>query len=439
MMNFFRDVFRKNRPSYLGFYIFANIIYPEAVVKSEVKINCLPPETHNMRIFVLLPRVPYPIEKGDKLRAFHQLRHLSENHELILCALSEKKVHPDAYPELIKFVDNIHFVPISKMASAVNIIRAFFTGKPLQVGYYFSEKARRRVNELIEFYQPDHIYAQLIRVAEYVKEKEVPKTLDYQDVFSSNMQRRAQAEFFMLRPLLRMEATRLRRYERAIFPFFDNKTIISTPDRDLIDHPDKEEIEIIPNGVDTAFFTPKETEKEYDLVFVGNMNYPPNIDGAEFLVKKILPLAEEKYGKIKVMLSGANPHPRVQRLASENVQVSGWVDDIRDSYRRAKVFIAPMRIGTGLQNKLLEAMAMKIPCITSPLANDALEAVDGEEILIGDSPEGFAENIVNLLNDELLYESISENGYRFVSEKFDWFQATAKLERLMMSKKNQTG
>jgi len=387
-----------------------------------------------MRIFVLLPRVPYPIEKGDKLRAFHQLRHLSENHELILCALSEKKVHPDAYPELIKFVDNIHFIPIPKAASAVNIVRAFFSGKPLQVGYYYSEKARRRIDELIDFYQPDHIYAQLIRVAEYVKDKKIPKTLDYQDVFSSNMQRRAQAEFFLLKPLFRFEASRLRRYERNIFASFDNKTIISAPDRDLIDHPDKESIEIIPNGVDTVFFTPKETEKKYDLVFVGNMNYPPNIDGAEYLVRKILPIVEKKHGKIKVLLSGANPHQRVLRLAGENVEVSGWVDDIRNSYRQARVFIAPMRIGTGLQNKLLEAMAMKIPCITSTLANDALEAVDGEEILIGESDEGYADNIISLLSDDLLYGSISENGYRFVNENFDWYQATTKLEKLMLKK-----
>jgi sugar transferase (PEP-CTERM/EpsH1 system associated) len=386
-----------------------------------------------MRIFVLLPRVPYPIEKGDKLRAFHQLRNLAEGHELILCALSEEKVHPDAYTELIRFVDNIHFIPVTGMASAWNIVKAFFTGKPLQVGYYYNKKAQKRIDELIDFYQPDHIYAQLIRVAEYVKNHNIPKTLDYQDAFSGNIYRRAKTEFFLWRPLFYFEAGRLKRYERTIFSAFDHKTIISAPDRDLIDHQDRSQINIIPNGVDTGFFYPREEEKIYDLVFVGNMNYRPNIDGAEYLVRKILPLVRKQYGEVRVLLSGANPHPRVRRLSGNGVEVTGWVDDIRDSYRQSKVFIAPMQIGTGLQNKLLEAMAMKIPSITSSLANDSLEAVDGEEILIGETPQDYPGHVITLLQDDNVYTSIAENGFRFVTEKYDWYKNAEKLTAIMSS------
>lgn len=385
-----------------------------------------------MRIFVLLPRVPYPIEKGDKLRAFNQLKHLAENHDVILCALSESKIDPDAYTQLIKFVDNIHFIELPKALRIVNIIRAFLLGKPLQVGYYYNKKAQKRINQLIELYQPDHIYAQLIRVAEYVKHSPIPKTIDYQDVFSSNIRRRASMESFWMKPLLMFESKQLKKYERKVFSWFDNKTIISVPDRDLIDHPDKEEIVIIPNGVDTAFFHPKEEESEYDLVFVGNMNYPPNVDGAEYLVNKILPLIREKKPQIKVLLSGANPHARVKALKSEHVEVSGWVDDIRDSYRKSKVFIAPMQIGTGLQNKLLEAMAMKIACVTSPLANDALGALDENEILVGNSPKQFARHVIRLLDDDTLRETIADNGYQFVLDNYEWFSATHKLEQIII-------
>ncbi len=386
-----------------------------------------------MRIFVLLPRVPYPIEKGDKLRAFHQLRHLSEDHEVIVCALNENEVHPDAYPELIKYVDNIHFVPVSKWASTMNIIKAFFSGKPLQVGYYYSKKARQRIDELIDFYQPDHIYAQLIRVAEYVKNRDIPKTLDYQDAFSGNIARRASREFLLFKPLFYFEAYRLKRYERVIFDAFDHKTIISEPDRQLINHPDKEKIEIIPNGVDTGFFYPQQREKEYDLVFVGNMNYRPNIVGAEYLVRKILPVVRKQYSQVKLLLSGANPHRRVKRLAGNGVEVSGWVDDIRDSYLHSKVFIAPMQIGTGLQNKLLEAMAMGIPCITSPLANEALGATDGEEILVAESPEQYAAHISELLENEETCKMVAENGSLFVAENYNWYKNTKKLAALMAS------
>ena len=133
--------------------------------------------------------------------------------------------------------------------------------------------------------------------------------------------------------------------------------------------------------MDTEFYKPVKRKKEYDLVFTGNMGYPPNVNSVIFLTEKILPVVRKKMPDIKIMFAGASPDPKVKAVNSENIKVTGWVDDIRNYYAKAKIFIAPMQIGTGLQNKLLEAMAMKIPCISSPLANNALEAEDGKEII----------------------------------------------------------
>jgi polysaccharide biosynthesis protein PslH len=116
-------------------------------------------------------------------------------------------------------------------------------------------------------------------------------------------------------------------------------------------------------------------------------------------------------------------------LANKNIKVSGWIDDIRDAYNEAKVFIAPLQIGTGLQNKLLEAMSMEIPCITSQLANNALGAKNGEEILIGKSPEDYAEAVFKLLKDVSLNKKIVQNGKRFVTQSFDWSAITKNLEK----------
>ena len=208
---------------------------------------------------------------------------------------------------------------------------------------------------------------------------------------------------FYTKPVFKLEYKRLRKYESAIFDLFDHKTIISIPDRDLMPHPERNKIHVIPNGVDHDFFAPVDTEKTVDLVFTGNMAYPPNVDAAEFLVNEIMPLVWKEMPGAKVMIAGATPDKRVTSLKSDKVTVTGWLDDIRDSYAGAKVFIAPMQIGTGLQNKLLEAMSMKVPSITTPLANDALQAVDGESILIGKDAPTLAKQILNLLNDEVLY------------------------------------
>jgi len=228
-----------------------------------------------------------------------------------------------------------------------------------------------------------------------------------------------------------LEYKRLINYEREIFDYFDNKTIISIPDKNLIPHKNKEEIHVIPNGVDHSYFKPVIKEKTFDVVFTGNMAYPPNVDAAEFLIKDIMPKVWKNMPDIKVLLAGASPVKKVLSLRSKLVEISGWMDDIRDSYSSAKVFIAPMRIGTGLQNKLLEAMSMKIPSITTPLANDALQAKDGAEILIGADATELANQIIELLSNEKLYEIVSQNGYNFVHNNHSWENATEKLNTII--------
>lgn len=383
-----------------------------------------------MKLFVLLSRFPYPLEKGDKLRAYHQIRQLSRNNNIILCALTESNPKQSDIDQLKPFCTAIHIIKLNKLTIAINIVKAFFTGKPLQVGYFYSHRAKKKILSLINDSKPDHIFCQLLRVSAYVKDFNIPKTLDYQDVFSAGVARRSKTSPLYMKLILKSEYKRLLRYENMIFDYFDYKTIISTPDRDLIPHPEKDKIVIIPNGVDHDFFHPMEVEKEYDVVFIGNMGYPPNVNAAEYLVKKILPIVHRSRPEVKVMLAGANPHANVVALKSQLVTVTGWVDDIRECYAKARLFIAPMQIGTGLQNKILEAMAMKIPCISSSLANDALNAESGNEILIGDSPEEFASHILNLLENREKAEKIATNGFRFVNKKFDWKAATQKLEEL---------
>ena len=384
-----------------------------------------------MRLFFLLPRVPYPTEKGDKLRAFHQIKHLSKHHEIILCALNDGVLHEDAIPVLKKYVKAIHIIPISKITIFFNLLKTLFSGKPLQVGYFYNASSARKVNKLIEKYQPDHIFCQLIRVAEYVKSVRIPKTLDYQDVFSKGFERRLATASFYMKPFLKIEFRRLLRYEHMAFEAFDNKIIISEPDRDLIPHPEREKIVVVANGVDTDFFKPIETEKKFDLVFTGNMGYPPNIKSAEFLVNEILPKVLIHKPGIRLLIAGANPHLRVMVLKSPQVEVSGWVSDMRNCYASARIFIAPMQIGTGLQNKILEAMAMQIPCITSPLAFQALKARDGEDILVAQTPEDYARHIIMLLENPERSLQIAKNGYTFVHRNFNWDTETAKIEKLI--------
>jgi sugar transferase (PEP-CTERM/EpsH1 system associated) len=388
-----------------------------------------------MKILVILSRIPWPLEKGDKLRAYHQIRCLSKNHEIILFALNDNRNinETEAKQQLLPYCSAIRFFNLHKINILWNIVKAFFRGKPLQVGYFYSCRAKKALQQLIAETQPDRVFCQLVRTAEYGKNLTVPKTIDYQDILSQGMLRREQKAPYLFKPFFRMEYKRLQQYEYEMFDRFDHKTIISKPDRDLLTHPRREEVVIIPNGVEHQYFKPVLKEKKYDLIFNGNMSYPPNINAAKLLAKKILPLVHQTLPETTLLLSGAQPHEQVKALQNEKVTVSGWVDDIRENYAMSRVFVAPMQIGTGLQNKLLEAMSMKMPCITSHLANASLGAKPETEILIGDTPDTFAQHIIRLLTDSELAESLAENGHQFVLNTFDWEKATEILETCIIN------
>ena len=174
-----------------------------------------------MKIFVLLSRFPYPLEKGDKLRAFHHIKELSKNHDVILCALTDKEVKQSSIDILYKYCVSIDVIKLPKWKIYWNIFnQLLFTNKSLQVAYFYNEKAQNTINDLLEKHQPDHIYCQLIRVAEYVRNSKINKTLDYMDALARGMERRVEDAPLYLKWFLKNEAIRLLRYEHFIFDAF---------------------------------------------------------------------------------------------------------------------------------------------------------------------------------------------------------------------------
>jgi sugar transferase (PEP-CTERM/EpsH1 system associated) len=389
--------------------------------------------TERKKILVVLSRIPYPLDKGDKLRAFHQIKSLSEQHEVHLFAVNDTKIHPQALEVLNQYCKTICIASISKFEIGVNLLFAFIGNKPFQVYYFHHRSAQKKFDVFYQQVNPDAIYCQLIRTAEYAKHiNRVPKTIDYQDAFAKGMERRMKNAPFYLKPFFRSEFLRLRQYEHIIFHYFERHTIISEQDKNFIIHEENNKIEVIPNGVDLDYYAPQKKEKDFDLVFTGNMSYPPNINCAQFIVNEVMPLVWLRKPNTNILISGTSPVKEVMSLASEKVKVSGWIDDIRESYARSKIFIAPMQIGTGLQNKLLEAMAMQLPCITSPLANAPLGAKSGEEILVGENKETIAELILSLIDDHDKIKGLATKGRLFVAQNYSWKKHNLKLAALII-------
>ncbi len=377
---------------------------------------------HKDRVVVILSRIPFPLDKGDKLRAWHQLKTLCTEFEVLLICLNENGTPTPRQEKGLKELNcQIEILPLSKIRRGVQLFRALFNGDPFQVAYFYQKPAVKRVRQLIEGFLPKHIYCQLVRTAKYAEAfGVVPSTLDYMDALSAGMTRRYVESKRLYKFLFKTEADRLHRYEHQCFSMFNNKIIITKNDLNLIDHPDHNEIKIIANGVDFDFFNTPREPLPHTVLFTGNMSYPPNIKAAVFLVREVLPHILQHYPKMKLILAGANPASEVKCLASKNVEVTGWVNDMRMQYSRAHVFAAPMFIGTGLQNKLLEAMAMKVPVITTSLANDALKAKHREEVVIADTAMEMGEAIVELFENQDFTDKVAEAGQAFVINKYSW-------------------
>lgn len=390
-----------------------------------------------MKIFFLVSRFPYPIEKGDKLRAFYQIKGLSDKgHQIVLCALTDKAIHPDAKNVLSHYCDEIHVFKLSRLYILPHLLFTYlFSNKSLQVSYFFNKKIQAKINQLIKKTKPEHIFCQLVRTSEYVKRQSIPKTLDYMDALSKGMERQVNKSPFYMKPFLQVEALRLKRYEHKIFNYFNNHSIISEQDKDLIVNIKKENIEVLPNGIDTKKFNSSSNiKKKYDILFTGNMSYPPNIDAAVFLIEQLMPLIWKENKNIKLMIAGANPAKAITKHKNKtNIFISGWVDDLCEIYNQSLIFAAPLFIGTGLQNKLLEAMAMQLPCITTSSAGNALIEKEENAIIIAEEVEKYVKHILMLIRNENKRNEITKINLQYVKDHYTWEKTNKQLEELIIN------
>jgi sugar transferase (PEP-CTERM/EpsH1 system associated) len=384
-----------------------------------------------MKLVVLTSRIPYPLEKGDKLRIFHQIKHLAQSHEVCLICLNDSSEKIDT-TVLENLVSEFHVIPLSKWKIPFRMFFALFHKLPFQVTYFLELKNKKTIESIIQNFKAEHIYCQLIRTSEYVKDLfQFEKSIDYMDAFSAAALRRAQTTNGLQKVFWKIENERVKNYERSIFDYFNHHSIISSQDRNLLAIPSNKKITIVPNGVDTAHFKNPNRIKKYDLVFAGNMNYPPNIAAAIFLATEILPKVHAQFPKVTLLIAGANPSSDVLNLANEKVTVSGWMNDIRDAYCESRIFIAPMFIGAGMQNKILEAMSSELPVVTTSLAAQAFPEKNQSKLIEANSAFEFAKAIQYYLLNENAQVSDGKNNRLYVEEKYSWKISNKKLDQCL--------
>lgn len=389
-----------------------------------------------MRILYLTSRLPYPLYKGDKLRAYHQIKYLSRRHSVTLCSLIDSKEELSYINELEKYCECIETILLKPYFSYLSVFSYVFSRIPLQVGYYYSRKMKKKIDELLTSERFDIIHTQLVRMSPYIKDhRRTPKVLDMVDTLSLNMKRRLEKEKLLMKPLLHLEYTRLQKYEADTCRAFDKVIVCSECDKQFLSY--NGNVSVCPNGVDTDFFYFTESTKgsSSDLCFLGNMGYFPNIDAVLFFVKNILPLVKKKISNVKFYIVGINPPGCIRNLArkDKDIMVTGFVEDVRSYLKKAAVAVYPIRSGSGIQNKVLEAMASGTAVVATRYALEGIQVNPEEHAIMADKPGEFASRVVQLLSDAGLRRRLAINARRLVEDVYDWDAYGRELETIYAS------
>lgn len=385
-----------------------------------------------MKLLMALSRFPFPLDKGDKLRAYHQLKYLGSRHELHLICLSEGAVDAEDKKEIEQYCASLKVIALTSWQSSSKVVKAVLSDLPYQVAYFTNPSVRQSISDCIETRNIDVCYFQLIRMGENIPfESSCKFYIDYMDAFSTNMQRRLPYYSGIKKTVFKSEVKRVRRYEKEILAKVDGASFITETDAAILND---NSVDIIANGVDESFFEENFEGRsfEYDIIFTGNMSYHPNVQAALFLVKKILPELKTKGFDAKVCIAGTSPSKEVQTLAAGNVVVTGRVPDLKPYLRKSRLFVAPLFSGSGLQNKLLESMAMSLPTLSTPLANQALGA---PKQALGECPdlESFVREIFKISKDEVSAKQLARNGHAYVREGYQWSNFNQILESRLLN------
>jgi len=385
-----------------------------------------------LKILIVTTRVPYPPFKGDKLKIYNIVKHLSNRNEVKVLCLNRNRSelkYLDGIRSLGAEIEAIHH-PI--WLSIVNAMAGIFSNKPIQVLLYKSKRLASRLAEIVRNDPPDVVYFHFIRSAQYIGSVPWNKTvrvLDFTDAVSLYLSRFVKTERNPFkRFVVRMEKNRIAKYE-PIARSFDTCFICSPVDRDyLLNRGIKSDFRILPNGVDVEMF--KYSENSFDenrIIFTGNMPYFPNEDAAVYMAKTIFPRVLEAVPSAKLYLVGGNPARKVKKLASDNIVVTGFVENIAAEYQKSGVAVAPMRFGAGTLNKVIEPVVLGIPVIATSIAVHGLPHEVQKVVRVADDPDKFAAAIVDILKNRKT--TISSNELEKIRTALSWETIVEAFER----------
>lgn len=384
-----------------------------------------------MKIFYLAPRFPYPPIRGDMLRVYHQLKLMSRSHQITFLCTAEEDVSAQARQVVEQWCDQLVIIPISApLAMILASFQAVRSPLPLHVLYYQSRAVRKAVANLLRDQRFDLIHVALIRMFPYVWAiDQIPVVADLVDSYALNIASRRERVGPLARHVYDLEYRRVERFEKEASRHFRQVLIASAADRDFIGAPN---VIVLANGVDLEAYEFRPDAREPDtLIFTGNMGYQPNEDAVTWFSRDVFPTLLAARPSLRLLIVGARPSAAVRALrASNGIEVTGAVPSVSEYLHRATIAVCPMRCGSGIQNKVLEAMATGTPVVATSLANRGVDGMPDRDILIANTSEEMCRAILGVLSEPQRGKTMAYAAHRLVAERFGWDQHAAKLEKI---------
>jgi sugar transferase (PEP-CTERM/EpsH1 system associated) len=388
-----------------------------------------------MRILFACHRLPFPPNRGGKIRPFNMIRHLARKHAVTVASLAHSNEELEQGTGLKEHCEEMIAEVLPSRVRWLQAGAALPTVRPSSLAYFYSRRLLSRVRERAAHTNFDVIMVHCAFAAQYVVDLPAGlRIMDYGDLDSGKWSDYSLQRGFPLSLGYRLECGKLRHYEKWLAGRFDRCTVTTTGELEefkAIGLPTP--CTVIPNGVDFSYFQAQASDPgNATLVFLGRMDYFPNVQGVVKFVREIFPVIRQRRPDARLSIVGSDPVRNVKELAAfDGVTVTGYVPDVRPYLKEAAVVVAPLYLARGTQNKILEAMSAGVPVVSTSQAAKGIRAVPGRDLLVGDSDEEFAAHVVRLLDDRDLRRRISKAARLQVETAHSWEHSMKLLDSIL--------
>jgi glycosyltransferase involved in cell wall biosynthesis len=382
------------------------------------------------KLLFITSRPPYPLHAGQHIRAYNMLRVLNEKYDIDLLTLSEKNIDLSSIKNL---TNQIYVFKLAKLTSLFNVLRGIIFNKlPFQVNYFYSSSAKKWIDANLNHY--DLVFCNNIRTTEYVKSKNIQKIIDYVDSIGMNYEKAYYNSKGLWKYIYKIEKKRVTNYEHSLLHLFTKKIIISEIDKNyILKKNQNEHISVIQNFVKDITYDSSIHLRLFKIGYLGKMDYEPNITAVTFFCNKIFPELKNQFSKCSFFIIGTSPTKNVKKLMNynNNICVTGFMDNPYNELYSCNLVVAPMVSGSGIQNKILEAMYLGKCVVTTTIGAEGLVNLKGNELIICNSSEDITSQIIQLFQNQSLIDNIGKNAKEYIADNYSYDQIARSLLNLV--------